>query len=53
MGGGPFGLWDLQPATPGFLIAMPVAVVVSLLTPPPSSEVVMLFDKVNAANSRG
>ena len=53
MGGGPFGLWDLQPATPGFLIAMPVAVVVSRLTPPPSSEVVMIFDKVNALTAGG
>ena len=46
--GGPSGMWDIQPATPGFLIAVVVAVAVSLLTPKPSGEVVALFDKVNA-----
>ena len=46
--GGPGGMWDIQPATPGFVIAMVTAVVVTLLTPKPSSEVVRLFDRVNA-----
>ena len=46
--GGPSGMWDIQPATPGFLIAMSVAVAVSLLTPKPSREVVSLFDRVNS-----
>ena len=46
--GGPSGMWDIQPATPGFLIAMSVAVVVSLLTPKPSGEVVRLFDRVSS-----
>ncbi len=46
--GGPSGMWDIQPATPGFLVAMLVAVVVSLLTPKPSGDVVDLFDKVNS-----
>ena len=46
--GGPSGMWDIQPATPGFLIAMSVAVVVSLLTPKPSREVVRLFDRVSS-----
>ncbi len=46
--GGPSGMWDIQPATPGFLIAMSVAVAVSRLTPKPSSEVVSLFDRVNS-----
>ena len=46
--GGPLGMWDIQPATPGFLIATLVAVVISLLTPKPSREVVNLFDRVNA-----
>ncbi len=46
--GGPSGMWDVQPATPGFLIALATAVVVTLLTPKPSGEVVRLFDRVNA-----
>ncbi len=45
LSGGPGGLWDIQPATPGFLIAMPVAVAVTLLTSKPSEEVVALFDR--------
>ena len=46
--GGPGAMWDVQPATPGFVIAMATAVVVTPLTPKPSSEVVELFDRVNA-----
>ena len=38
----------MQPATPGFIIATVVAVAVTLATPPPSPEVVELFDRVNA-----
>ena len=53
MSGGPGGMWDIQPATPGFLIAMSVAVVVSYLTPKPPREVVELFDKVNSNRDRG
>ena len=49
MSGGPSGMWDIQPATPGFLAATLVAVVVSLLTPKPPREVVDLYDKVNAS----
>ncbi len=48
MDGGPSGIWDIQPATPGFLAAMVVAVVVSRLTPEPSEEVLELFDRVNS-----
>ncbi len=50
--GGPSGLWDIQPATPGLLIATLVAIVVSLLTRKPSREVVALFDKVNSDRRR-
>ena len=46
--GGPSGMWDMQPATPGFVIATVVAVAVTLFTPKPSREVVELFDRVNA-----
>ena len=45
--GGPAGIWDIQPATPGFLIGISVGVAVCLLTPKPSREVVDLFDRVN------
>ena len=41
-------MWDVQPATPGFVSAMATAVVVTLLTPKPPSAVVALFDRVNA-----
>ena len=51
LSGGPSGLWDIQPATPGFLAAMLVAVAVSLLTPKPSREVVDLYDRVNSAGA--
>ena len=47
MDGGPSGIWDMQPATPGFLVAFVVAIVVSRATPSPSEEVVKLFDRVN------
>ena len=52
MSGGPSGIWDIQPATPGFLIASVVAVVISLLTPKPSAEVVNLFERVNSNDTR-
>ena len=45
-------MWDIEPATPGFLIAAAVAVVGSHLTPEPSSEVVSLFDSVNSKDGR-
>ena len=51
--GGPNGLWDIQPATPGFLIAIPVAVVVTLLTPKPPDEIVELYDHVNPPKPAG
>ena len=47
LSGGPGGLWDILPATPGFIIATPVAVAVTYLTAPPSREVLAVFDQVN------
>ena len=44
----PAGVWTIQPATPGFLIATPAAVVVTLLTSRPAREVMELFDRVNS-----
>ena len=37
--GGPGGIMDIQPATPGFIITIPVAVAVTLLTTKPSAEI--------------
>ena len=51
MHGGPSGIWDIQPATPGFVIATAAALVVTRLTPPPSADVVRLFDEVNPGRS--
>ncbi len=34
-------------AAPGFIVAMPVAVAVTLLTSPPSAETTAQFDRVN------
>ena len=34
-------------ATPGFIIAIPIAVAVTLLTPPPPAEITEVFDEVN------
>ena len=48
LNGGPAGIWDIQPATPGFVIASVAAVVVTVSTPPPSAEVTVLFDRVNS-----
>ena len=41
------GVWQVNPAAPGFIAAILFAVVVTLLTSPPSREVEDLFDHVN------
>ncbi len=46
--GGPSGVWDIHPATPGFLISMSAGVAVASLTAKPPAEVVALFDQVNS-----
>jgi sodium/proline symporter len=46
--GGPSGIWDIEPATPGFAIASAAALIVTGLTPSPLVEVVRLFDRVNS-----
>ena len=51
LSGGPGGIWEVQPATPGCLIAVSVAFVVTLVSPGPSQEIVELFDQVNPAES--
>ena len=48
MKAGQVGLWTIQPATPGFLIATPLAVLVTLMTSRPARKVVELFDRVNS-----
>ena len=46
--GGPWGIFDMAIATaPGFIVAMPVAVAVTLLTSPSSAGVTAQFDRVN------
>ena len=47
MSGGPGGVWDIQTAAPGYMAAIPVAVVVTLLTPAPAPEITGLYDQVN------
>ena len=49
--GGPSGIWDIQPATPGFVIATAAAVIVTGITPQPLAPVVRLFDLVNSAGN--
>ena len=44
--GGPGGIMDIQPATPGFIITIPFAVVVTLLTAEPSAKTTEVFDDV-------
>ena len=47
--GGPFQIWDIHLATPGFLLTFPIAIATTLLTAKPSEEVTRLFDNVNSA----
>ncbi len=47
LAGGPWGVLDAEPAVPGFVAATAAAVAATLLTPPPSQDVVDLFDRVN------
>ena len=44
--GGPGGIMDIQPATPGIVMAIPIAVVVTLLTAAPSEKITEVFDDV-------
>ena len=44
--GGPWGVLDAEPGTPGFAAAAIAAVIVSLLTRPPSAEITAQFDRV-------
>lgn len=48
--GGPWGMFDMAiAAAPGFIVATPVAVVVTLLTSPPPARVTEQFDRITAA----
>ncbi len=49
--GGPGGIWDVQPATPGFFAALLAGVAACLLTAPPSRRVLDLFDRATAASA--
>ena len=46
------GLWQMNPATPGFAASTLFAVAVTLLTSPPSRKVAQLFDHVNSPDWR-
>ena len=46
--GGPWGVLDAEPGTPGFVAATLAAVIVTLLTRPPSPEIADRFDRVVA-----
>ncbi len=48
--GGPFQIWDIHLATPGFLLTFPIAIATTLLTAKPTEEVTDLFDNVNSPN---
>ncbi len=52
MEGGPWGIWDMGiAAAPGFMAAIPAAIVVTLLTPAPSKTITETFDRVAASPS--
>lgn len=51
--GGPAGVWDIQPATPGFIIATVAAFAVTWITPSPADDVTALFDQVNGPEGSG
>jgi len=44
------GILDIYELLPAFIIALIVNVIVSLLTPAPSDEIVSIFDEVNQQN---
>ena len=46
--GGPGGIMDIEPATPGCVVAALAGIIVALVTKPPSAAVVELFDTVNS-----
>ena len=53
LSGGPGDMWDIQPATPAFVISMASAIGAALLTPRPAQPVVELFDRVNSTQRIG
>ncbi len=42
------GIWEINPAVPGFAAATVLAIAVTLATAPPSEEITLLFDEVNS-----
>ena len=50
--GGPGGIMDIEPATPGCIAATLAGIVVALATRPPSRTVVELFDAVNTGTKQ-
>ena len=46
------GVWNVNPATPGFVIAMLLAIGVTLITAPPPDDIVEMFDEVTSPDWR-
>ena len=46
------GVWNVNPATPGFIIAMLLAIGVTLITAPPPDDIVEMFDEVTSPEWR-
>lgn len=48
-----YPIFNLYELVPGFILAFLVAVVVSLLTPPPSDEITREFDSLSSEEKKG
>ena len=51
LSGGPYQIFDMHLATPGFILAFPIAITATLLTSKPTAEVTNLFDRVTSPSA--
>ncbi len=51
LSGGPYQIFDVHLATPGFILAFPIAIAATLLTSKPTAEVTDLFDRVTSPSA--
>ena len=51
LSGGPYQIFDMHLATPGFFLAFPIAIGATLLTSKPTAEVTDLFDRVTSPSA--
>ncbi len=51
LSGGPYQIFDMHLATPGFFLAFPIAIAATLLTSKPTAEVTDLFDRVTSPSA--